>query len=166
MSRFSPQVLRGLPRRQNTACFTASRAVPSVPPADLPSVRKIIVSSPQPFLSPFLSRRRCSLQSLSCGTRTETAAARSRLCFLIVLSWLRSFVVSSILAMSLSVSAGARWSISSMAFFICATNSLRSSPLPSFVFVCPSNTGSFMRIATHPSSPSRTSSPSNFFLGS
>ena len=164
----TPKVLSGLPRRKNTAWLVASRALPRVPPADCPSVRKIIVSAPSglPVFLSTLSSLRWFLQSLSCGTRTDTACACSRAFFLIETSCERILPVSSIFAISLSVSAGERCSSASIAFFISATSSARMSFITNLIFVCPSKTGFMIRIDTAPIRPSRMSSPSNFFFES
>ena len=81
-----------------------------------------------------------------------------------MLSWLRSFAVSSTFATSFSASAAFLWKSASASFLISATSSARISGEPSFVFAWPSKVGSCMRIATAPMMPSRTSSPSNFFF--
>jgi len=141
------------------ACVLTSRQLTIDPAADCPSVMKIMVPS---FF--FFCLSKCFLQSLSCGTRIETALDRSRASFLTELSSLRSFWLSLIFSSSFSAAGLLRCNSSTTAFLTSATISERISVFPSLFLVCDSNTGSFRRMAMAPRMPSRTSLPSNFAL--
>ncbi len=96
--------------------------------------------------------------------RRVIAPLRSRASFFTLASSRRSRAVSSTLAAIFSAASGLRWSRSLTMSCTFLTRSPRISVLPSLFLVCDSKIGSFSRIATAPTSPSRTSSPSYFFF--
>mmetsp|Transcript_7774 Transcript_7774/g.13821 ORF Transcript_7774/g.13821 Transcript_7774/m.13821 type:complete len:245 (+) Transcript_7774:569-1303(+) len=143
---------RILPRNGSTACVSRSRACLALPPALSPSTMNISDTAGSRLLQSASLPGRVELLS----TDLDRARSRARL------AASAAFAACWAFAITRSIICGCCWRYSPSSSLTDWSTMRRTSGLPSFVLVCPSNSGSGTFTETIAVSPSRMYSPLRF----